>query len=91
MSTSTDLISQLARLARLKLSPDEERAFAEQIPKILAYVEQLGSIETESIPPTDQTPAQLRPDQSSPLNQSQDILGLAPERVDRFWKVPPVK
>src|SRR5262249_4508536 len=45
-------IRHVAKLAELSLSPDEERTMAEEIGKIVAYVEELSAIDTTDVPPT---------------------------------------
>ncbi len=85
------LISQLATLARLKLSAEETAAFEEQIPRLLAYVDQLKSVETGTVPEVDQQQAVLRPDVAEPSGIEADIRAQGPTMADQFWKVPPVK
>lgn len=91
MSTSHDLVTRLAKLARLNLTPKEAEAFSEQIPKILTYVEQLSTVDTTGLAAEPPTVANLRPDVVQPSARPDDILARAPERLDRYWKVPPVK
>ncbi len=49
--TQTDIL-KLAKLARLDLSPDEIKQFSGEISEILAYVEQLQSVDGEKLEPT---------------------------------------
>ncbi|HEY8072940.1 MAG TPA: Asp-tRNA(Asn)/Glu-tRNA(Gln) amidotransferase subunit GatC [Labilithrix sp.] len=46
------LIRHVAKLAELSLSEDEERKMADEIGKIVAYVEELSAIDTTDVPPT---------------------------------------
>lgn len=47
-------VLKLARLARLELSEDEVKQFAQEISAILEYVEQLQQTDTEGLEPTSQ-------------------------------------
>ena len=47
-------VLKLARLARLKLSDDEVAQFTEEISSILGYVEQLQTVNLETLEPTQQ-------------------------------------
>lgn len=49
-----DDVLKLAQLARLKLSDEEVEEFAGEFSEILAYVEQLQSVDTEGLKPTNQ-------------------------------------
>lgn len=90
MDIDSKLILSLATLARLDLSPDEQRHFAEQLPKILDYVSQLQVVQTEAVPDVRPPQTSWRVDERQPSRQADDILTQAPERDDRLWRVPPV-
>jgi len=51
---STDDVLKLAQLARIKLSDDEVDEFSDELSAILGYVEQLESVDTEGLKPTNQ-------------------------------------
>lgn len=51
---STDDVLKLAALARLQLSDDEIKALKKDLAEILTYVEQLQSVDTTNLPPTNQ-------------------------------------
>lgn len=51
---SRDDVFKLARLARLKLTNDEADKYAEEMSKILDYVEQLSTVDVSSLKPTNQ-------------------------------------
>ena len=46
-----DQVQKVAHLARLSLSAPEEEQFTDQLNAILAYVEQLGELDTTDVPP----------------------------------------
>jgi len=49
MQTSRDQVTRLARLARLKLTPEEIETFAKDFASIIAFFDQLSSIDTDHI------------------------------------------
>lgn len=91
MSDNEQLVPKLAALARLKLSAAEEAEFSRQLPDILHYVDQLRSVDVGLAAGQNGSSAPLRVDEAVPSAIEDDILERAPERTDRFWKVPPVK
>jgi aspartyl-tRNA(Asn)/glutamyl-tRNA(Gln) amidotransferase subunit C len=46
---SSTTIQHLSHLARLALTSEEQARFAQQLSPVIAYVEQLGSVDTASI------------------------------------------
>ncbi len=84
-------VRRIAALARLRLSPEEEARYAEQLGTILGYIDQLARFETEaesdgapaSAPVADRPGGQIAPDFAP--------LAHAPETLDVFYLVPQVK
>jgi aspartyl-tRNA(Asn)/glutamyl-tRNA(Gln) amidotransferase subunit C len=93
MSLSLDEVRRIARLARLRLSPDEEAAFAGQLSAILDHVAQLGELDVSGVEPmthalaAGEAPA-LRPDELLPGLSTEDALANAPARQGTCFKVP---
>ncbi len=81
------LLPHLAELSRLDIGSNEQQQFAEQVPKILSYVGQLGDVQTELVPSPRDQQAPLRTDEAQPSKTVDAILDQAPERQDRWWKV----
>ncbi len=52
MSLSHDQVRRVATLARLELADDEVGRYADQLSKILDYIEQLNGLNTDDVPPT---------------------------------------
>ena len=52
MALTRDDVLHVAELARLSLRPDEIDLFTRQLNDILAYVQQLGEVDTSGVPPT---------------------------------------
>ena len=53
-SLSTDQVRHIAKLARLKLAPEEEKKYANELTKILDYVDMLTTVDTKNVEPTEQ-------------------------------------
>lgn len=93
MPLSLEEVRHIAALARLKLSPEEERRFQHQLSDILEYAERLQAVDTEDISPTAsvlQLSAPLRPDEVRPSPPRPDILANAPDSQDSMFRVPPI-
>ena len=45
-------VQKVAKLANLRLTPEEEEKFSEQLSKILGYIEELNAVNTDSVEPT---------------------------------------
>jgi len=86
-------VRHVAKLARLNLSADEVRLFAVQLGEILAYFQQLETVNTDGVEPLAHPLPMtnvLRDDEpSAPLTSAQ-ALANAPQRAGLFFKVPPV-
>lgn len=52
MSLTKGQVKHVAKLANLPLSEEEEEKYAEQLSKILEYIEQLNKVDTSDIEPT---------------------------------------
>ena len=86
-------IEQIAELARLSLKPEEKARLQKDLESILAYVEQLKTVSTDSIEPTSHVlnlENVFREDKPHPSEVRDDVLKHAPEREGNFFKVPKV-
>ena len=86
-------VKKVAELARLKLDNMQVRRQAEQIEKILDYINQLEKIDTKDVPCTTRAIEVinvLRSDENRKFEERDDILNLAPSREDDFFKVPKI-
>ena len=93
MSINVDEVRHIANLARLQLTPDEERRYADQLSSILESAARLLEIDTSTIPPTATVlplQAPLRPDVPRPCPPREKILANAPEKESGMFRVPPV-
>jgi aspartyl-tRNA(Asn)/glutamyl-tRNA(Gln) amidotransferase subunit C len=86
-------VRHLASLARLRLTPDEEVAFAAQLARILDYAAQIRSVPTEGVPPMTHvlSPAlEERDDTVVPSLPAGQALGNAPDAAHHLFRVPRV-
>ena len=90
---SSDEVKKVAQLARLELNDNEIKQHAEQLEKILGYINQLEKINTENIPCTTraiEVVNVLRKDEKKEYENSEELLDLAPSRENKFFKVPKI-
>jgi aspartyl-tRNA(Asn)/glutamyl-tRNA(Gln) amidotransferase subunit C len=93
MSLTIDEVRHIALLARLQLTPEEEKRYTEQLSDILAYAARLNEVDTSSIPPTASVlplTAPLRPDEVRTCPPHRKILGNAPSDEGGMFRVPPI-
>ena len=86
-------VKKVAELARLKLDNNQVKHHAEQIEKILDYVNQLEKIDTNGVPCTTraiEVVNVLRSDANNKFEDRDELLDLAPERENDFFKVPKI-
>ena len=86
-------IEQIAELARLSLKPEEKEKLKKDLEAILAYVEQLKSVPTDSVEPTSHVlnlENVYRSDKVRPSDVREDVLKHAPRREGNFFKVPKI-
>jgi aspartyl-tRNA(Asn)/glutamyl-tRNA(Gln) amidotransferase subunit C len=93
MALDTQAVAQIARLARIRVAPDELPALAAELSRILEWVEQLAEIDTEGVPPMTGVAAMrlaLREDIVTDGNCRDAILQNAPQTAKGFFAVPKV-
>ena len=92
MALSLEEVRRIAALARLRLSPEEERTFAVQLSSILGYVEQLRELDVSGVEPMTHALAEgdvpLRPDALRDSLTPAEALADAPAREGTCFKVP---
>ncbi len=86
-------VQKVANLARLDLPEEQISTYSAQLEKIITYVAQLEEIDTTGVPPTTRAVEVTnvsREDQvlSSPVRE--ELLSLAPERQEDFFRVPKI-
>jgi aspartyl-tRNA(Asn)/glutamyl-tRNA(Gln) amidotransferase subunit C len=86
-----DQVLHVAKLARLKVTDDEVDRMAEELSKILGYVETMNELDLEGVEPTshvvDLTNV-LREDVPRPGLPREKALEQAPDAADGGFRVP---
>jgi aspartyl-tRNA(Asn)/glutamyl-tRNA(Gln) amidotransferase subunit C len=81
-------------LARLGLEPGEEEFYSEQLSSILAHIDRLQKLDTETIAPTAQVVEvsnPLREDVPRPGLTQEEALANAPAAVNGMFRVPSIQ
>ena len=90
---SSEVVCQVAKLARLELKEEEIVSYASQLEKILGYVAQLEKVNTKDIKPTTRAVEVvnvLRNDSVISSEGREELLDLAPLREGDFFRVPKI-
>ena len=93
MKITREELRHVAHLARLELDDQAVEKFVEQIGTILAYVDQLKSVDTAGIRPTSHAIAltnAFRDDERKDHLDTETALANAPEKNDGSFIVPKV-
>jgi aspartyl-tRNA(Asn)/glutamyl-tRNA(Gln) amidotransferase subunit C len=86
-------VKYVAHLARLELTPEEERKFGEQLGHVLGYVEKLKELDVTGIEPTAHAMPRVnvtRRDATRPSIPQEDALGNAPAQAGGLFIVPKI-
>ena len=86
MSLSLEEVRQAATLSRLRLTVEEEVQFAEQLGRIVAYIDQLRGFETSPEAPDPGSGVEA-PDEPQPDPRGELFLENAPETRGPFYVV----
>jgi aspartyl-tRNA(Asn)/glutamyl-tRNA(Gln) amidotransferase subunit C len=93
MAVDTATVKRIAHLARIGVEEAELEPLAAELNAILAFVEELNTLDTENVAPmTSVVEASLkrRDDTVNDGFYADDIVKSAPEKVDSFFAVPRV-
>ncbi len=86
-------VRKVAHLARLELTPEEEKSFPAQLNRILDYVEQLSELDTTDIPPTTRAidvSNVVRQDTQCTYGDRHSLLDNSPDREEDYFRVPKI-
>ena len=92
MAISDADVLHVARLARLRLDPDEVGRMREQLSTILGHVQELSKLDLGDVEPTAHAldiSNSVRADRSRPSWPRDDVLREAPDPADGGFRVPP--
>ena len=93
MTITEKEVLHVARLARLRLTPQELALYREQLGRVLEHIEELSRLDTGSVPPTAHVLGlvnALRPDEPAPWPGREALLAQAPASEGPYFKVPKV-
>ncbi|NTU96321.1 MAG: Asp-tRNA(Asn)/Glu-tRNA(Gln) amidotransferase subunit GatC [Chlorobiaceae bacterium] len=93
MSVTAKDVAYIAELARLRFTDDEKERMTSELNEILLYIEKLKEVDTEGVEPLSgihDLSNFLREDVAFPSLSQEAVLHNAPDRQDRFFKVPKV-
>jgi aspartyl-tRNA(Asn)/glutamyl-tRNA(Gln) amidotransferase subunit C len=93
VSLTLDEVRRIARLARLRLSPEEEALFAGQLSAILDHVAELSALDVSGVEPMTHAlaagePPPLRADEPHRSLTPDEALANAPARAGTAFRVP---
>lgn len=86
-------VEHVANLARLEFNAEEKKKLAEQLGRILDYIEQLNELDTTDVEPTSHViPVRnvVRPDIVKSSLTRDEALANAPSSVDGLFEVPKI-
>ena len=86
-------IKYVAHLARLHLTPDEEKKLGAQLGNILGYIEKLNQLDVSGVEPTAHAVPMVnvtRPDETRPSLPHEEALRNAPAQANGLFIVPKI-
>jgi len=94
MSLDAQTVKKVARLARIRMDDEKEiTQRAEQLSKIIGFVEQLSEVDTDNVEPlanVGDITLQLREDTVTDGACQEKVLANAPEETQGYFVVPKV-
>jgi len=86
-------VKYVAHLARLGLTPAEEKKFGAQLGQVLGYIEKLREVDVSQVEPTAHAVPLVnvtRPDATAPSLSNEDALRNAPAKANGLFVVPKI-
>ena len=86
-------VKQIAHLARLSLTPEEEEKIGSQLGSILGYIEKLKEVDVSGVEPTAHAFPLVnvtRPDEVRPSLSNEEALMNAPAQANGLFIVPKI-
>ena len=93
MRLSIDEVRYIARLARLRLTPEEEERLAEEMADVLTYMEQLDAVDTSNVEPLSHVldlVDVVRNDEVEQRITHEEAMRNAPDTDGEYFRVPKV-
>jgi len=86
-------VKYVAQLARLALTPEEEKRMGEQLGSVLGYIEKLKEVDVSGVEPTAHAfplVNVMRPDEIRPSLSQEEALRNAPAQANGLFIVPKI-
>ena len=93
MALAASDVEKMAHLARLGIESDDIPAYSTDLSEILAFVEQLNTVDTAGIEPLAhplEAAQRLRPDSVTETNEREQFQRIAPQTAAGLYLVPQV-
>lgn len=93
MSFDENQLTELMRLCYIDCTEEEKHTFAGMLARVLSYVDQLQSVDTEGVEPCYRVmdmPCMLREDEPRNVLTRAEFLAGAPAHTGGMVRVPPV-
>lgn len=93
MALDQATVARIATLARIKVTDDELQAWAEDLSRIISFVEQLDEVDVAGVDPmtgVGDFPLPMRADVVTDGGYAERVTGNAPEGHGSFYAVPKV-
>jgi len=93
MSITIQDVEKIAKLAKLKLTPEEKEKFTKQLTEILNYMKKLNEVDTEGVPPTyhiHEVTNVFREDEVKTWLTQEEATQNAPKKHNGYFSVPKV-
>jgi aspartyl-tRNA(Asn)/glutamyl-tRNA(Gln) amidotransferase subunit C len=93
MASSDFNIKYVAHLARIALTPDEEKKLSAQMSSILGYIEKLNELDVSNVEPTAHAIPLInvtRADKTGPSLSQEEALRNAPAKANGLFMVPKI-
>ena len=93
MKISPNDVQRIADLAKLELTPEEKPRMAEQLARIIGYMDKLNQLDTENVQPTSHVlPMRnvFREDKVSRIFSSTSTMACAPKTDMGHYQVPKI-
>ncbi len=86
-------VNYVAHLARLGLTPEEEKTFGAQLGQVLGYIEKLKQVDVSAVEPTAHAVPMVnvtRRDEVRPSLSNDEALRNAPSKANGLFVVPKI-
>ena len=93
MPVSKEEVINIANLAKLQITEEEVEKYTQDLNNILEYMQKLNEIDTSNVEPLShpvENKNVFREDILRPSVTTEDALKNAPDRTDKFFRVPKV-